>query len=139
MRDISKISLDAISDHVNVQVLNSKIKQLQEWIYTFCHQFDRQQKPQFAFKLVQLLNYCSCQIILQNQGDILLTAQTASRLIPVSPLSNDKYSAALINTTETLWTENKQAGYYIIGYIINDRLNALTKQTIPKVMISGMS
>ena len=73
--------------------------------------------------------------IIIHQGDILLTPQTASRLIPVRPLLNNKYSAALTNTSETLWTENKQAGYYIIGYIINDKLDTLNKKTIPEVMI----
>ena len=71
--------------------------------------------------------------LIQNQGDIVLTPKNAHKLIEFRQISNDKYSAAFTSANETLWTENKVNGYYIIGYIINDKLDDLTKKTIPKV------
>ena len=62
----------------------------------------------------------------------MLTPNTAHRLIPFRTLQDDKFSAALI-TNETFWTENKINGYYIIGYIINDKLDSLNKKIIPEV------
>ena len=67
------------------------------------------------------------------KGDIMLTPETAQRLIPFRTSQTNQLSAALTSTNETFWTENKLNGYYIIGYIINDKLDSLTKQTIPKV------
>ena len=34
---------------------------------------------------------------------------------------------------ETLWTGNKENGFYIVGYIIDENLDTLSKQIIPKV------
>ena len=67
------------------------------------------------------------------KGDIMLTPETAQRLIPFRTSQTNQLSAALTSTNERFWTENKLNGYYIIGYIINDKLDSLTKQTIPKV------
>ena len=72
-------------------------------------------------------------ILIHFKGDIMLTPETAQRLIPFRTSQTTKLSAALTSTNETFWTENKMDGYYIIGYIINDKLDSLTKQTIPKV------
>ena len=66
-------------------------------------------------------------------GDIILTPKTAQRLIPFTTSQNENLSAAFTNKNETFWTENKVNGYYIIGYTINDKLDTLNKQTIPKV------
>ena len=63
----------------------------------------------------------------------MLTPETAQRLIPFRKSQTYHSSAALTSTNETFWTENKKDGYYIIGYIINDKLDSLTKETIPKV------
>ena len=63
----------------------------------------------------------------------MLTPETAQRLIPFRKSQTYRSSAALTSTNETFWTENKKDGYYIIGYIINDKLDSLTKETIPKV------
>ena len=68
-----------------------------------------------------------------NEGDIILTPETAQRLIPFTTSQNENLSAAFTNKNETFWTENKVNGYYIIGYTINDKLDSLNKQTIPKV------
>ena len=70
---------------------------------------------------------------IQNKGDIILTPETAQRLIPFTTSQNENLSAAFTNKNETFWTENKVNGYYIIGYTINDKLDSLNKQTIPKV------
>ena len=63
----------------------------------------------------------------------MLTSKTAQRLIPFKPSQNGKSSSAFTTTIETLWTENKINGYYIIGYSINDQLDSLNKQIIPEV------
>ena len=63
----------------------------------------------------------------------MLTPNTAQRLIPFRTLQNNQLSAAFTSMNETFWTENKVNGYYIIGYIINDKLDPLNKQIIPKV------
>ena len=63
----------------------------------------------------------------------MLTPKTAQRLIPFSTSQNNQLSAAFTSANETFWTENKVNGYYIIGYIINDKLDPLNKQIIPKV------
>ena len=63
----------------------------------------------------------------------MLTPKTAQRLIPFRTPRNNQLSAAFTSTNETFWTENKVNGYYIIGYIINDKLDPLNKQIIPKV------
>ena len=73
--------------------------------------------------------------LIQNQGDIVLTPKNAHKLIEFKQISNDKYSAAFTSANDTLWTENKVNGYYIIGYIINDKLDPLNKQIIPKVSV----
>ena len=70
---------------------------------------------------------------IQNKGDIILTSETAQRLIPFATSQTEYLSAAFTNKNETFWTENKVNGYYIIGYTINDKLDSLNKQTIPKV------
>ena len=64
----------------------------------------------------------------------MLTPKNAHKFIEFRQISNDKFSAAFTSTNDTLWTENKVDGFYIIGYIINDKLDDLTKQTIPKVI-----
>ena len=71
-------------------------------------------------------------MFIHGEGDIMLTPRTAHRLIPFRTLQNDKFSAAF-TTNETFWTENKINGYYIIGYIINDKLDSLNKKIIPEV------
>ena len=58
---------------------------------------------------------------------------TAQRLIPFRTSKNDNLSAAFTAKNESFWTENKINGYYIIGYTINDKLDSLNKQAIPKV------
>ena len=63
----------------------------------------------------------------------MLTPQTAQRLIPFRTSQNNDLSAAFTTTTESFWTENKVNGYYIIGYTINDMLDDLNKEIIPKV------
>ena len=63
----------------------------------------------------------------------MLTPKTAHRLIPFGTSQNNQLSAAFTSINETFWTENKVNGYYIIGYIINDKLDPLNKQIIPKV------
>ena len=63
----------------------------------------------------------------------MLTPQTAQRLIPFRTSQNNDLSAAFTITNESFWTENKENGYYIIGYTINDMLDPLNKQIIPKV------
>ena len=63
----------------------------------------------------------------------MLTPETAQRLIPFRKLPNNDLSAAFTTKNESFWTENKVNGYYIIGYTINDRLDDLNKQIIPKV------
>ena len=68
-----------------------------------------------------------------NKGDIMLTPNTAQRLIPFRTSQNDKLSRAFTSKKESFWTENKKNGYYIIGYTINNKLDSLNKQTIPKV------
>ena len=73
--------------------------------------------------------------VIQNQGDIVLTPKNAHKLVEFRQISNEKYSAAFTSTNDTLWTDNKANGYYIIGYIINDKLDDLNKQTIPKVKL----
>ena len=65
----------------------------------------------------------------------MLTPQAAQRLIPFRTSQNNQLSAAFTSTNETFWTENKVNGYYIIGYIINDKLDPLNKQIIPKVSV----
>ena len=71
-----------------------------------------------------------------NKGDIMLTPNTAQRLIPFKSSQNDDLSAAFTTKNESFWTENKINGYYIIGYTINDKLDSLNKQTIPKVRLN---
>ena len=71
--------------------------------------------------------------ILIHKGDILLTPKTAHKLIQFKQNSNHGYSAALTLSNDTLWTEDKVNGYYIIGYIINDKLDDLNKKIIPQV------
>ena len=68
-----------------------------------------------------------------NKGDIMLTPNTAQRLIPFRTSQNDNLSAAFTTKNESFWTENKINGYYIIGYTINDKLDSLNKEIIPKV------
>ena len=63
----------------------------------------------------------------------MLTPETAQRLIPFTTSQNEYLSAAFTNKNETFWTENKVNGYYIIGYTINDKIDSLNKQSIPKV------
>ena len=63
----------------------------------------------------------------------MLTPNTAQRLIPFKTSQNNDLSAAFTTKNESFWTENKANGYYIIGYTINDRLDDLNKQIIPKV------
>ena len=65
----------------------------------------------------------------------MLTPKTAQRLIPFRTSQNNQLSAAFTSMNETFWTENKVNGYYIIGYTINDKLDSLNKQTIPKVRL----
>ena len=72
-------------------------------------------------------------IFIHFKGDIMLTSEPALRLIPFRTSQTNQLSAALTSTNETFWTENKLDGYYIIGYIINDKLDSLTRQTIQKV------
>ena len=63
----------------------------------------------------------------------MLTPNTAQRLIPFKTSQNNDLSAAFTTKNESFWTENKVNGYFIIGYTINDRLDDLNKQIIPKV------
>ena len=63
----------------------------------------------------------------------MLTPNTAQRLIPFRSSQNDNLSAAFTTKNESFWTENKINGYYIIGYTINDKLDSLNKEIIPKV------
>ena len=63
----------------------------------------------------------------------MLTPETAQRLIPFRESPNNDLSAAFTTKNESFWTTNKLNGYYIIGYIINDKLDSLNKQIIPKV------
>ena len=63
----------------------------------------------------------------------MITPQTAERLIPFRKSQNNYLSAAFTTTKESFWTENKVNGYYIIGYTINDMLDHLNKEIIPKV------
>ena len=63
----------------------------------------------------------------------MLTPNTAERLIPFRTWQNSDLSAAFTTKNESFWTENKVNGYYIIGYTINDKLDSLNKQIIPKV------
>ena len=63
----------------------------------------------------------------------MLTPRTAQRLIPFKTSQNNDLSAAFTTKNESFWTENKANGYYIIGYAINDKLDDLNKQIIPKV------
>ena len=63
----------------------------------------------------------------------MLTPKTAERLIPFRTWQNSDLSAAFTTKNESFWTENKVNGYYIIGYTINDKLDSLNKQIIPKV------
>ena len=63
----------------------------------------------------------------------MLTPRTAQRLIPFRTSQNNDLSAAFTTKNESFWTENKVNGYYIIGYIINDKLDPLNKEIIPKV------
>ena len=72
-------------------------------------------------------------MFIHGEGDIMLTPKTAHRLIPFRTLQNDKSFSADFTTNETFWTENKINGYYIIGYIINDKLDYLNKKIIPEV------
>ena len=70
---------------------------------------------------------------IQIKGDIILTPNTAQRLIPFRTSQDDYLSAAFTTKNESFWTENKINGYYIIGYTINDKLDSLNKEIIPKV------
>ena len=54
-------------------------------------------------------------------------------MIPFRTSKNDNLSAAFTAKNESFWTENKINGYYIIGYTINDKLDSLNKEIIPKV------
>ena len=63
----------------------------------------------------------------------MLTPKTATRLIPFSSSENNKSFSVLMKNDETLWTRNKKNGFYIIGYIIDAKLDALSKDVIPKV------
>jgi len=63
----------------------------------------------------------------------MLTPRTASRLIPFRTSQNNDLSAVFTAKNESFWTENKVNGYYIIGYTINEKLDDLNKQIIPKV------
>jgi len=63
----------------------------------------------------------------------MLTPETAQRLIPFRESPNNDLSASFTTKNESFWTTNKINGYYIIGYIINDKLDSLNKQIIPKV------
>ena len=65
----------------------------------------------------------------------MLTPNTAQRLIPFKTSQNNDLSAAFTTKNESFWTENKVNGYYIIGYIINDKLDPLNKEIIPKVRL----
>ena len=65
-------------------------------------------------------------------GDIILTPKTATRLIPFSS-RYDKSLSVLMKNDETLWTGNNENGFYIVGYIIDENLDTLNKQIIPKV------
>ena len=63
----------------------------------------------------------------------MLTPKTAERLIPFRTLRNDILSRAFTTKSESFWTETKINGNYIIGYTINDKLDSLNKEVIPKV------
>ena len=63
----------------------------------------------------------------------MLTPNTAQRLIPFRTSQSNTFPAAFTTTNELFWTENKINGYYIIGYIINDKLDSLNKKIIPEV------
>ena len=63
----------------------------------------------------------------------MLTPNTAQRLIPFRKSENGYSSRAFTTKNESFWTENKINGYYIIGYTINDKLDSLNKEIIPKV------
>ena len=65
----------------------------------------------------------------------MLTPRTAQRLIPFKTSQNNDLSAAFTTKNESFWTENKVKGYYIIGYIINDKLDPYNKEVIPKVRL----
>ena len=63
----------------------------------------------------------------------MLTPRTAQRLIPFRISQSNTFPAAFTTTNELFWTENKINGYYVIGYIISDKLDSMNKQIIPRV------
>ena len=62
----------------------------------------------------------------------MLTQNTANRLIPFSSQMK-KSMASYTNSKVELWDQNVENGKFIIAYQINEGMDDLNRQLIPKV------
>ena len=46
--------------------------------------------------------------------------------------------AGFVTKNDSRWDQNLINGHYIIGYSINDKLDSLTKEVIPEVLVRNL-